>query len=102
MGEMKDELPDNFAEVTEKRMARFRAVMDSMTDEELDDPSRIGASEVRRIARGSGTSEEDVRELLEYYNQMEQTMNQLGGGRDMERMMKQMGGGDMDMSNMPF
>jgi len=102
MGAMKDELPEDFAEVTEQRMEKYRAVMDSMTDEELDDPSRIGASEVRRIARGSGTSEEDVRELLEYYNQMEQTMNQLGGGRDMERMMKKMGGGDMDMSNMPF
>lgn len=104
MGDIKDEMPEDFAEVTEKRMETFRAVMDSMTDEELDNPSRVGPSEIRRIARGSGTSEEDVRELLEYYNTMEQTMNQLGGGRDMERMMQKMG--DMDGmgggGNLPF
>jgi signal recognition particle subunit SRP54 len=91
MGDLKDEMPEDFAEVTEQRMEKFRAVMDSMTDEELDNPSRVGASEIRRIARGSGTSEEDVRELLEYYNTMEQTMSQLGGGGDMERMMQKMG-----------
>ena len=106
MGALKDEMPEDFAEVTEKRLDKYRAVMDSMTDEELDNPSRVGASEVRRVARGSGTSEEDVRELLEYYNTMEQTMSQLGGGRDMERMMKKMGEGDMDMGgmggNLPF
>ncbi len=106
MGALKDEMPEDFAEVTEKRLDKYRAIMDSMTDEELDNPSRVGASEVRRVARGSGTSEEDVRELLEYYNTMEQTMSQLGGGRDMERMMKKMGEGDMDMGgmggNLPF
>lgn len=106
MGDLKDEMPDDFAEVTEKRLDKYRAIMDSMTDEELDNPSRVGASEVRRIARGSGTSEDDVRELLEYYNTMERTMSQLGGGRDMERMMKKMSEGDMDMGgmggNMPF
>jgi signal recognition particle subunit SRP54 len=106
MGALKDEMPEDFAEVTEKRLDKYRAVMDSMTDEELDNPSRVGASEVRRVARGSGTSEEDVRELLEYYNTMEQTMSQLGGGRDMERMMKKMSEGDMDMGgmggNLPF
>lgn len=91
MGDLKEEMPEDFAEVTEQRMDKYKAVMDSMTDEELDDPSRVGASEVRRIARGSGTSEEDVRELLEYYNTMEQTMSQLGGGGDMERMMQKMG-----------
>ena len=103
MGDLKDEMPDDFAEVTEQRMDKYKAVMDSMTDEELDDPSRVGPSEVRRIARGSGTSEEDVRELLEYYNTMEQTMSQLGGGRDMERMMQKMGDMDgMGGGNMPF
>jgi len=103
MGDMKDQLPDDFAEVTEERMDKYKAVMDSMTDAELDNPSRVGATEVERIARGSGTSEEDVRELLEYYNTMEQTMNQLGGGRDMERMMKKMGDMDgMGGGNMPF
>jgi signal recognition particle subunit SRP54 len=100
MGALKDEMPEDFAEVTEQRLDKYRAVMDSMTDEELDNPSRVGASEVRRVARGSGTSEEDVRELLEYYNTMEQTMSQLGGGRDMERMMKKMSEGEMDMGEM--
>ena len=101
LGGMMDDAPDDFAEVTQEKMSTFRAILDSMTDDEMENPGRIGASEITRIARGSGTSEDAVRELLEYYDTMQQTINQLqGGGRDMQRMMKQMGG-DMDMGDMP-
>ncbi len=94
MGALKDEMDEDFADVTEERLDKYKAIMDSMTDEELENPGRVSSSRVTRVARGSGVSEEDVRELLEYHSTMEQTMEQLGGGRDMKRMMKQMG--DMD------
>ncbi len=94
MGALKDEMDEDFADVTEERLDRYKAIMDSMTDEELENPGSVSSSRVTRVARGSGVSEEDVRELLEYHSTMEQTMKQLGGGRDMKRMMKQMG--DMD------
>lgn len=98
-GGMMDQLPDDAMEVTEERLWDFEVIMDSMTDAELEDPGRIGQSEIERIARGSGKSEERVRELIEQYNTMERTIGQFGdmGDGDMQRMMKKMqqGGGGM-------
>jgi signal recognition particle subunit SRP54 len=96
-GGIMDQLPDDAMDVTQERMTRFEFVMDSMTEEELENPRSIGQSQVRRIARGSGTDEELVRELLAQHKMMERTLKQFQGmgqgGMDMERMMKQMGGG---------
>ncbi|WP_331235386.1 signal recognition particle protein Srp54 [Natronorarus salvus] len=96
-GGIMDQLPDDAMDVTQERMTRFEFVMDSMTEEELENPRSIGQSQVRRIARGSGTDEELVRELLTQHKMMERTLKQFQGmgqgGMDMERMMKQMGGG---------
>ncbi|MFB6352756.1 MAG: signal recognition particle protein Srp54 [Halobacteriales archaeon] len=99
-GGMMDQLPDDAMDVTKERMVTFDVVMDSMTDEELANPRRIGASRIERIARGAGVSEDAVRELLEQHQAMRQAIKQLQGvGQgDMQRMMKRMqqgGGGDM-------
>ena len=104
-GGIKDQLPDDAMDVTQDRLRVFEIVMDSMTDRELENPRSVGASQVRRIARGAGTTEERVRELLEQHRMMERTLNQFQGmgDADMQRMMKQMeqGGGDMgEMGNM--
>jgi signal recognition particle subunit SRP54 len=104
-GGIKDQLPDDAMDVTQDRLRVFEIVMDSMTDRELENPRSVGASQVRRIARGAGTTEERVRELLEQHRMMERTLNQFQGmgDADMQRMMKQMeqGGGDMsDMGEM--
>jgi signal recognition particle subunit SRP54 len=96
-GGLMDQLPDDAMDVTEDRMRDFDIVMDSMTEEELENPRTIGASRTRRIARGSGKPEERVRELLEQHKMMERTIKQFQGmgDADMERMMQQMhqGGG---------
>ncbi len=63
-------LPDEAIKVGEERLKLYRVIMDSMTEEELENPSVINYSRVRRIARGSGTSVRDVKELLNQYNQM--------------------------------
>ena len=99
-GGIKDQLPDDAMDVTQTRMREFDVIMDSMTEAELDDPTSIGASRVRRIARGSGTDEETVRELLQQHKMMERTIKQFQGmgEGDMQRMMKKMqqqGGGGM-------
>jgi signal recognition particle subunit SRP54 len=47
----------------------------------------INASRVRRIARGSGTEERDVRELIKQYNAMRKMLRQLKGRRRMLRRM---------------
>ena len=94
-GGLMDQLPDNAMDVTKDRMRDFEVVMDSMTDQELENPRSIGAEQVRRIARGSGKPEERVRELLEQHRMMAKTIQQFQGmgDADMERMMKQMQGG---------
>jgi signal recognition particle subunit FFH/SRP54 (srp54) len=107
-GGMMDQLPDDAMDVTQDRMRNFEVIMDSMTDEELEDPRSIGASQVQRIARGSGTDEETVRELLQQHKMMDRTLNQFQGmgDGDMKRMMKKMqgeGGGGGGLGGMgPF
>ncbi|MBP1986370.1 signal recognition particle protein Srp54 [Halolamina salifodinae] len=95
-GGMMDQLPDDAMDVTQDRMRNFEVIMDSMTDEELEEPRSIGAQQVQRIARGSGTDEETVQELLQQHKMMDQTLNQFQGmgDGDMQRMMKKMQGGD--------
>ena len=106
-GGMMDQLPDDAMDVTEERMRDFEVIMDSMTEEELENPRVVGASRTRRIARGSGKPEERIRELLEQHKMMERTLNQFQGmgDADMERMMKQMqqggGGGPGGMGGGP-
>jgi signal recognition particle subunit SRP54 len=102
-GGLKDQLPEDAMDVTQDRMRAFDVIMDSMTEEELENPRVIGASRVRRIARGSGKDEETVRELLQQHKMMERTIKQFQGmgDGDMQRMMKKLqnqgggGGGGM-------
>jgi len=93
-GGLMDQLPDDAMDVTQDRMGEFDVVMDSMTEEELENPRVIGASRIERIARGSGTEEETVRELLEQHRAMQRTLDQIQGmGQgDMKRMMNKFGG----------
>ncbi|WP_408959871.1 signal recognition particle protein Srp54 [Natrinema sp. 74] len=108
-GGIKDQLPDDAMDVTQERMRTFSVIMDSMTEAEKEYPKAIGASQIERIARGSGTTEERVRELLQQYKMMERTIKQfqgMGSDQEMQRMMKQMqqgGGGGGGMGGMgPF
>jgi signal recognition particle subunit SRP54 len=94
-GGIMDQLPDDAMDVTQERMVAFEFIMDSMTEAELENPRVVGQSRTERIARGSGTSTERVRELLEQHRMMERTLKQFQGmgEGDMERMMQQMGQG---------
>jgi signal recognition particle subunit SRP54 len=103
-GGMMDKLPDNAMDVTQDRMRHFEVILDSMSEHELENPRSVGASQVRRIARGSGTDEETVRELLEQHKMMDQALNQFKGmgDGDMQRMMQKLqnGGGGGGMGGM--
>ncbi|MFB6198646.1 MAG: signal recognition particle protein Srp54 [Halobacteriaceae archaeon] len=96
-GGMMDQLPDDAMDVTQDRLRDFEVVMDSMTEDELENPRSIGASQVQRIARGAGVENETVKELLEQHRMMQQTFKQFQGmgDGDMQRMMKKMGGGGL-------
>lgn len=83
------EVSDEAYEVTKDRLSRYRVIMDSMTDEEMQDPRIVGTSRIKRITMGSGTSSEDVRELLKYHKMMKNAMKGLRGGKfPMRKLMK--------------
>ena len=67
------------ANIDERQMARTEAIVLSMTKDERVDPSIIGGSRKRRIAKGSGTSVEDVNRLLKQFDQMKKMMKQFSG-----------------------
>ncbi|MFH1402870.1 MAG: signal recognition particle protein Srp54 [Candidatus Altiarchaeota archaeon] len=86
-------IPKELMDLQEDKLVMYQVIMDSMTGDELDDPSAIKRTRIDRIASGSGTRPEDVRDLLNYYKKMKKLMKGMGGGRKMERMMKKMGFG---------
>jgi signal recognition particle subunit SRP54 len=67
-------------EAGEREMKRTVAIIDSMTPGERRDPSVLNGSRRKRIARGSGTSVEDVNRLLKQFVQVRKLMKTLGGG----------------------
>ena len=76
---------------TENKLQKFRVIMDSMTDEEMNDPNIVRASRIKRIARGAGVENKNVKELLKYYNMTKRMMKGFSGDRKMRKnLMKQL------------
>ena len=67
-------------QVDEKELDRLQAIITSMTPEERANPSIIDGSRRRRIARGSGTSVQAVRRLVDQFGQMNKLMRQMQKG----------------------
>lgn len=88
-------IPDDMLEMQEEKLDKFEIAMDSMTQEEMENPEMLKSSRVERIAQGSGVSEEEVRELLKYYKKMKKLTKMMGDERKMKRVMKKMKGGFM-------
>ena len=66
--------------VDPKQMGRIEAIVLSMTVEERRNPNIIKASRKTRIAKGSGTSVQEVNRLLEQFEQMKKMMKQFSNG----------------------
>ncbi len=71
------ELNDDQLTSAQDRMRKWLSILRSMTKEELLNPNILNASRIRRIAKGSGVTPRDVRELLRYYNEMSRMMSSL-------------------------
>ena len=71
----------------------IESIIYSMTPAERSKPSIINASRKKRIAKGSGTSVQEVNQLMKQFNQMSKMMKMMqgGGGKRMMQMMKGMG-----------
>ena len=65
----------------EKRLRRVEAIISSMTPEERRNPTIINGSRRRRIARGSGTTPQDVNQLLNQFYQVQKLTRTMARGR---------------------
>ena len=68
-------------DLDEKRIERTKAMILSMTPKERDNPQIIESKRKRRIALGSGTSVQEVNQLLKQFEQTKQLMKQFKGGK---------------------
>ena len=68
-------------DLDEAKMERTKAIILSMTKKEREDPVRIDASRKRRIAAGSGTSVQEINQLLKQFDQVKTLMKQLKSGK---------------------
>lgn len=78
-------------EKVEKSVPVWKSVIQSMTREERDSPEKINAPRIKRIARGSGRTEKDVKDLITRYRQTKSLMK-ASKGREFRQMMRRMGG----------
>jgi signal recognition particle subunit SRP54 len=81
--------------VDESQFTRTEAIINSMTNKERRNADLINGSRRKRIAAGSGTSVQEVNNLLRQYNQMSKMFKTMGGGlgggiKAQQRMMSQM------------
>ncbi|MDH3360832.1 MAG: signal recognition particle receptor subunit alpha [Nitrosopumilus sp.] len=74
----------------EGRVSKWRYIIQSMTKEEKADPSLINASRIKRISRGSGWPESEVKELIKNYKNSKNMMK-ASKGRQMQGTLRKMG-----------
>ncbi|MCW3982205.1 MAG: signal recognition particle protein Srp54 [Candidatus Bathyarchaeota archaeon] len=70
-------IPEGMAETAQERLEKWRIIMQSMSSKERENPKILSSSRIRRVARGSGTSEKEVKDLLQQYNMMRRMMKQM-------------------------
>jgi len=70
-------VPEDMLDMAEDRLEKWRVIIQSMTPEERENPKVFNASRLKRVARGSGTSEKEVKELLKQYSLMRKMLKTL-------------------------
>jgi signal recognition particle subunit SRP54 len=77
LGQLKQQIDPNEAE---QQMKQIEAIINSMTLDERQRPDLLNGSRKRRVAKGSGTSVQDVNQLLHQFRDMQRMMKQFGKG----------------------
>jgi signal recognition particle subunit SRP54 len=67
-------IPDEQMNMAEDALKKWRVIIQSMTPKEREKPKILSSSRIRRVARGSGSTEKEVKQLLTQYNQMKKMM----------------------------
>ena len=89
----KIKLPQELLQVQESKLKKWKFILQSMTKKELEDPEMISSSRIERIAKGSGTTTREVRELLKQYKQSKKMMKLMKGAeQDPTKLLKKFKG----------
>jgi len=86
-----DQMKSEDFEKAEKNMKIWKSIIQSMGKKERESPDMINAPRIKRIAKGSGRSEKDVRELISKYRQTKSLMK-ASKGREFRQMLRRAGG----------
>ena len=71
------DIPEDALNTAEQKLDAWRVIIQSMTHKEVQEPATIDSSRARRIARGSGRSEKEVKELISQYANMRKMMKMM-------------------------
>lgn len=74
-------IPKDVLEQSEEKLKVYKVIMDSMTKDELEHPEIINKSRIDRIARGSGRTPQEVRELLRQYEATKKMLKKMKAGK---------------------
>ena len=69
--------------MNEDRLKKIESIIFSMTSQERHNPEILNGRRRRRIAHGSGTTPQDVNQLLNQFKQMQKLMKQMASGRSL-------------------
>ncbi|MCW4010814.1 MAG: signal recognition particle protein Srp54 [Candidatus Bathyarchaeota archaeon] len=89
---MSSKVPDDMLNLAEGRLEKWRVIIQSMRPDEKENPKMFNYSRVRRVARGSGTSEKEVKELLKQYVMMRRMLKMMKRKKGRLPFMQGMGG----------
>ncbi len=88
MGAMKSRLAG--AEIDDSHLTKIEAIIQSMTPGERRRPETINGSRRRRIAAGSGTTPQDINQLLNQFRQTRRIMKQMSSGKGLNHLTRLM------------
>ena len=92
------QLNEQREQIDDRQLSRIEAIINSMTPAERCNHALISGSRRKRIARGSGTSVEEINRLLKQFVQMRKMLKMVGGAagggrKGRQRLMQMMRGG---------
>jgi len=83
-------VPEGALDQAEDRLKHWKYILQSMTKEEREDPKVLNSSRMKRVGRGSGTNDKEVRELIQQYEMMKKFMKTMGTGRRMHPALRKL------------
>jgi len=83
-GFKKEKIPEGMMETQEEKIQHWKHAISSMTKEEIENPEILEkqTSRISRIAKGSGTSTNDIRQLLKQYKMIKELTSNAGSLND--------------------